>query len=50
MNIEKSLSHIEFVNREQQISHLSYDREILFFQSVKSGNIAEAKRTPSTLR
>jgi len=44
MNIEKSLSHIEFVNREQQISHLPYDREILFFQSVKSGNIAEAKR------
>ena len=44
MNIEKSLSHIEFINREHQIYHLAYDREILFFQSVKAGNLTEAKR------
>ena len=44
MNIEKSLFQIEFLNREQQISHLSYDLEMLFFQSVKQGNTEEVKR------
>lgn len=44
MNIEKSLFQIEFLNREQQISHLSYDQEMLFFQSVKQGNREEVKR------
>lgn len=44
MNISQNLSHIEFLNREYNISHLSYDREMLFFQSVKQGNLAEAKR------
>ena len=44
MNIEKNLFQMEFKNREQQISHLSYDREMLFFESVKQGNPAEAKR------
>ena len=44
MNIDKNLSHIEFLNREYSISHLPYDREMLFFQSVKQGNAAEAYR------
>lgn len=44
MNIDKTLSHIEFLNREYSISHLSYDREMLFFQCIKQGNIAEAQR------
>lgn len=44
MNIEKKLSHIEFLNREYNVSHLSYEREMAFFQSIKEGNSAEAKR------
>lgn len=44
MNIEKKLSHIEFLNREYNVSHLSYEREMAFFQSIKEGNVAEAKR------
>ncbi len=44
MNIDKKLSHIEFLNREYNISHLSYDKEMLFFQSIKQGNLEDAKR------
>lgn len=44
MNIETKLSHIEFLNREYNVSHLSYEREMAFFQSIKEGNSAEAKR------
>lgn len=44
MNIEKKLSHIEFLNREYNVSHLSYEREMAFFQSIKEGNSAEAQR------
>lgn len=44
MNIDKKLSHIEFLNREHNISHLSYDREMLFFQNIRLGNIEEVRR------
>ncbi len=44
MNVEKNLSHTEFINREYSISHLSYEREMAFFQSIKEGNVSEAKR------
>ena len=44
MNIKKKLSHIEFLNREYNVSHLSYEREMAFFQSIKEGNPAEVKR------
>lgn len=44
MNIEKNLSHLEFLNREYRTFHLPYDQEMLFFQSVKQGNAAEAYR------
>ena len=44
MNVSKKLSHIEFINREYNISHLSYEREMAFFQSIKEGNPEEAKR------
>lgn len=44
MNIEKNLSHIEFLNREYNVSHLSYEQEMAFFQSIKDGNPAEARR------
>lgn len=44
MNIDKNLSHMEFLNRESNMFHLPYDREMLFFQSIKQGNAAEAAR------
>lgn len=44
MNMEKKLSHIEFLNREYNVSHLSYERETAFFQSIKDGNTEEALR------
>ena len=44
MNVDKALSHLEFLNREYRTFHLPYDREMLFFQSVKQGNAAEAYR------
>lgn len=44
MDIEKKLSHIEFLNREYNVSHLSYEHEMAFFQSIKEGNHAETER------
>lgn len=44
MNIDKKLSHIEFLNREYNVTHLAYEKEIAFYNSIKSGNIDEAKR------
>ncbi len=44
MNVDKKLSHIEFLNREYNVSHLSYEREMAFFQSIKQGDYAEAQR------
>ncbi len=44
MNVNKKLSHVEFLNREYNISHLSYEREMAFFHSIKDGNSEEANR------
>lgn len=44
MDIQKKLSHVEFINREYNVSHLSYEREMAFFESIKNGDSAEAKR------
>lgn len=44
MDIQKKLSHVEFINREYNVSHLSYEREMAFFQSIKDGDPDEAKR------
>ncbi len=44
MDINRKLSHVEFLNREYNVSHLSYEREIAFFDSVKKGRVEEAKR------
>ena len=43
-DMKKLLSDMEFRNREYMITHLSYDREMEFYQSVKVGNRAEALR------
>ena len=44
MDVQKALSHIEFINREYNVSHLSYEREMQFYQSIKMGNAEEALR------
>ncbi len=44
MDIQKKLSHVEFINREYNISHLSYEREMAFFESIKNGDTTEARR------
>ncbi len=44
MNLDKKLSHIEFLNREYNVSHLSYEREMAFFHSIKQGDYAEVQR------
>lgn len=44
MDIQKKLSHVEFLNREHNLSHLSYEREMAFFQSIKLGNPDEVNR------
>ena len=43
-DMNKLLSDMEFRNREYMITHLSYDREMEFYQSVKMGNIEETMR------
>ena len=35
MDIEKKLAHVAFLNREYQVSHLAYEREMAFFQVFK---------------
>lgn len=42
-NIEQELIYKEFLNREYTIKHLPYEREIEFYQSVKSGDIKRVK-------
>ena len=38
MNIDKKLMHTEFLNREYNISHMAYEREMAFFQSIREGD------------
>ncbi len=44
MDINKDLTRTTFKNREYMITHLPYEREMEFYQSVKMGNIKEVKR------
>ncbi len=44
MDINQKLSHVEFLNREYNISHMDYNRENEFFNAVSAGNIEETKR------
>ncbi|MBP3856851.1 MAG: helix-turn-helix domain-containing protein [Ruminiclostridium sp.] len=43
-DMKKMLSEVEFRNREYMITHLSYDREMEFYQSVKMGNVEETMK------
>lgn len=44
MNINKDLTNAAFKNREYAITHLPYEREMEFYQSIKMGNLKEAQR------
>ncbi len=44
MDIQKKLSHVEFLNREYKVSHLSYEREMAFFQSIRTGDPEQARQ------
>lgn len=44
MKINDKLSQSMFESRENQESHLAYDREMKFFQAIKDGDAEEAKR------
>lgn len=44
MDINKDLTNAAFINREYMINHLPYEREMEFYQSIKMGNLKEAKR------
>lgn len=43
-NSNQFLSHKLFLNREHGISHLAYDKELSFYDAVKSGNLVEVKK------
>lgn len=44
MDIKKKLSNMEFLNCEYNISHMPYEREMAFFQSIKTGDVNETQR------
>ena len=44
MNIEQKLTHQAFLNREQSISHLAYERENAFFKAIQDGDVQEMRR------
>lgn len=44
MDIDKDLTDTAFNNREYMMAHLPYEREMEFYQSIKMGNVEEAKR------
>lgn len=44
MDINQALTKTAFTNREYMITHLPYEREMEFYQSVKMGNIKEVNR------
>ncbi len=44
MGIKDELTKIEFKNREYLINHISYDREMAFYQSIKNGDMEEMRR------
>lgn len=44
MDIEQKLTHQAFLNRELSFTHLAYERENAFFQSIQDGNPAETER------
>lgn len=44
MDIENKLAYAAFFNREYQVSHLAYEQEMAFFQSIQMGDMETMKR------
>ncbi len=44
MEIQDELAKVEFRNREYLAKHISYDREMAFYQSIKNGDMDEMHR------
>lgn len=44
MDISQKISHVEFLNREYNKTHLAYEKELAFFNSIKTGNLTEMKK------
>ncbi|MBQ7158293.1 MAG: helix-turn-helix transcriptional regulator [Treponema sp.] len=44
MEIQNELTRVEFKNREYLSKHISYDREMAFYQSIKNGDMEEMHR------
>lgn len=44
MDIDKVLTNTAFNNREYMIAHAPYEKEMEFYQSIKTGNLKEVKR------
>lgn len=43
-SINKKLSHVEFINREYNISHLDYNKENAFFNALRIGDAEGVRR------
>lgn len=44
MDMSRKLTQQVFMNREEQITHLAYERENAFFQAIRDGNQEEVRR------
>lgn len=44
MGIKDELAKTEFYNREYSISHIPYDKEMAFYQTIRNGDIEEMHR------
>lgn len=44
MGIQDELAKVEFKNREYLVKHISYDREMAFYQAIKNGDMDEMHR------
>ena len=44
MGIQDELAKVEFKNREYLVRHISYDREMAFYQAIKNGDMEEMRR------
>lgn len=49
MGINKELSHREFIQRENDIRHSPYEKELEFYSAVKEGDLDTVKRTYTPL-
>lgn len=46
----RALTHAQFIHREYNISHLTFEKEFAFYNAVKDGNLREVRRLMLPLR